>query len=797
MSGTVSLREYQVAAKDAVIDFLDEVSRSTLEPFAKKSMLLVGPTGMGKTVTAGAVIKERLSMNNAAPAAFLWLSPAKGKLDKQTKAALEKMFASTIPVYDAESVLGSGDALRKGSVTILNWSQVSMDSNRITKDGERDSIYSIAEERKNENVQIIVIVDESHYASSSDTKAKAFMYHLSETLGYSPITIEITATPSKSVTQKKSRGKKTRNSVGEGLQRRYRVPVNNVRDAQMITKGVYINRNLDGYQKVFPSATASELVILAGLSSLEKYRRFLSDSPECGGWKNPLLLIQIPNGIEGDKYIEEVERVCKDTGITIENGKLAIHTSARKTDEEELAKIASFDSKVEVLVFKAAIALGWDCPRAKGLVGFRESKSEIFQIQTAGRILRMPEHKFYDSDELDNAFIYTTLDTSLFDFSDSELGGDYFLNLPTKPRNNFVTPKNMPTAYWKRTGTQQGAIQSEDLARCVDTEPKAIAALAAVAPKLYKIQSGASFNEAIVINDEVNVEEIFAGRSSDTADSKDVKISEAALNARFRTFLADVMPKDYGNVSRSWDKILGKYSEWFANNVPGLSESEAERQAMLAFITSSQIREAWKTVLGVYAETTVKTPPDLEPWKNYEFPEVIELATEDEETVAVAQYIGNLNDSYLYTDVNGGAWMNPAPSRPEAKFMKDVLLRLHGSGRLVWWWKNRDNGRGFVLRILNSESGSNFYPDYVICYLDADNVERFAVIEVKDGSEGGAIGAFSSDSRAKAVTLGDWAKNHTDGSHVAGLVYAKNEVWMFADSTDTDDDISLDSILGM
>jgi len=61
------------------------------------------------------------------------------------------------------------------------------------------------------------------------------------------------------------------------------------------------------------------------------------------------------------------------------------------------------------LIFKQAIDTGWDCPRAHILVKFRESHSETFEIQTVGRILRMPEQKHYASEELNRGYIYTNV----------------------------------------------------------------------------------------------------------------------------------------------------------------------------------------------------------------------------------------------------------------------------------------------------------------------------------------------------------------------------------------------------
>ena len=47
------------------------------------------------------------------------------------------------------------------------------------------------------------------------------------------------------------------------------------------------------------------------------------------------------------------------------------------------------------------------CPRAKILVKLREGMSEQFEIQTIGRIRRMPEAKHYDDDLLDFCYVYT------------------------------------------------------------------------------------------------------------------------------------------------------------------------------------------------------------------------------------------------------------------------------------------------------------------------------------------------------------------------------------------------------
>ena len=119
-------------------------------------------------------------------------------------------------------------------------------------------------------------------------------------------------------------------------------------------------------------------------------------------------LIQIPNSTYGEEKRNAVEKFLRKKGVTTENGKLAVWLSDEKINEsyEELNPL---DSKVEYLIFKMAIDTGWDCPRAQVLLKFREVNSITFEIQTVGRILRMPEAKHYKDEDLNRAFVYSNI----------------------------------------------------------------------------------------------------------------------------------------------------------------------------------------------------------------------------------------------------------------------------------------------------------------------------------------------------------------------------------------------------
>ena len=109
----------------------------------------------------------------------------------------------------------------------------------------------------------------------------------------------------------------------------------------------------------------------------------------------------------GDKK-DFVINLLEKYGITTRNGKLAVYLSDKDL-KINLGNIEKNNNDVEVMIFKQAIAVGWDCPRACILVLFREWRSVVFSIQTVGRIMRMPEWHHYKDQDLNVGYVYTSL----------------------------------------------------------------------------------------------------------------------------------------------------------------------------------------------------------------------------------------------------------------------------------------------------------------------------------------------------------------------------------------------------
>lgn len=134
--------------------------------------------------------------------------------------------------------------------------------------------------------------------------------------------------------------------------------------------------------------------------ALNKHEEIKHKFTDKGKKINPLIIVQLEN--DNELLLDEVEKYFESKNVTYENGLLAVWLSKKKQNLEEIERN---DAKPLAIIIKQAIATGWDCPRAHILVKFRENSSETFEIQTIGRIRRMPEAKHYEEDLLDSSFL--------------------------------------------------------------------------------------------------------------------------------------------------------------------------------------------------------------------------------------------------------------------------------------------------------------------------------------------------------------------------------------------------------
>lgn len=349
----------------AVIKLLDIVTDSR----SKQTITVKSPTGSGKTIILIDFVEEYLTKINSRTA-FIWLCPGKGDLEEQSRQKMRK-FA---PHRHTQNLF---DSLQNGfeaeSTTFINWELVTKKGNTSIRDSERKNLFDRIADAHRAGIEFIVIIDEEH--SNNTAKAKTIIDAFS---AKNIIRVSATAIENKRYEYFEI---DEVDVIGEGL----------------ITKALYVNEGLTDGMEV-----ADDYDCLLDLAD-SKRKDIAARYKELGKTIRPLVLIQFPNG--QPETIRAVEKKLESMGYTYDNGMVSIWMSEDKRDLPD--NLTENDATPVFLLMKQAISTGWDCPRAKILVKLREGMSESFEIQTIGRIRRMPEATHYEDDLLDFCYVYT------------------------------------------------------------------------------------------------------------------------------------------------------------------------------------------------------------------------------------------------------------------------------------------------------------------------------------------------------------------------------------------------------
>lgn len=388
----------KIKFQDKAVDRILEISEKFLysKRQENKYILLRAITGSGKTVMASKFIKRYLEEHKNT--VFVWVTIGTGNLHVQSAKKLENNLPKNFNIILPEGTL-SKNSYNSGDILVLNWEAINSTeidkvsgetiyTNVIMRGGERNSLRKNWERTRENGYDIVLIIDESHYTSTSQTSKEIVKL-------IKPVfVLELTATPNYTEMAKK------------GHFEEVTVDVEDVIKEKVIKKSIKLNE-MTGENIINKEENSSEISLM--MTTAINKREELKHAYEELEIKNinPLCLIQIPNSVEGERVKEEVLDVLKKRNISIEKGNLAIWLSGDTLTDKEKIKLRENNSPVEHLIFKQAVATGWDCPRASILVKLREVGSEIFDIQTIGRILRTPNLEYYKNDILNHAYIYT------------------------------------------------------------------------------------------------------------------------------------------------------------------------------------------------------------------------------------------------------------------------------------------------------------------------------------------------------------------------------------------------------
>ena len=724
-----------------------------------EALVFQAPTGSGKTIMTAKFIEGLIKELPNDDICFVWMSIGKGELHLQSKHSLERVFAGFPRVTLAEEeFLGGRERIVQNEVVVANWEKLRSKDGKtgewkvlLMKDGEKLNFRDVLEKTR-EQRKIILIIDESHTNATSE-RAQELRQIISADL-----VMEMSATP------------KLMPTVADLFETKagyVKVNPKDVIEEGMIKKELIINEDIE---KIAKSEEDSQTAVLE--ASYRKRLELKKAFEKKGTNINPLVLVQIPTAEAGEQKIEAVKKFLSTKGITEKNGKLAIWLAEQKSDTIDW--ISEPNNEIEFLIFKQAIDTGWDCPRAHILVKFRETHNIVFEIQTVGRILRMPEQKHYGNEILNRGYIYTNLQS--ISVKKEEYNPNIIKHLKAT-RIKEYKPIKIESYYKSRADygdvTSSFGAVFEKMANDyfgIKKGDKVKDNIKTVEAKGINLDIK-KYQQELIADTAVDV------KSFDELEGKIDADAMAKLNVamdELQIFFEQVIKNNLGpfkNIKRSVPAVKTAIYIWF-NKTLGAEDwpdpSLLTQQIFLHTKNRVVFEHVLAKAIGQYVfvkEQEVRERVE-ESEQRYAFELPIESFYNEhtDEIVKVKNYA--FEPCYLNTD----------RSNPEREF--ETFLNTNAL-KIDWWWKNGENKQDyFGIKYEYAGSISTFYPDYLVKLSDG----RLGLLEVKDtGDRDG-----KTYTKAKAEALQKYIANSGNKKLFGGIVVERNRAWLINDSKSFD-----------
>lgn len=339
------------------------------------ALLFEAPTGTGKTLMAGHVAENISQLHNIAglpKVIWFWIAPFSGLIDQAVRTIRTEFdtLRPKNPATDREPT-----DLKSGDVFVTTWASVAVanEASRKARTSTEDmpSVDDLVVYARAQGFAIGVIIDEAHHTFRGATQAFAFYKDV-----LSPeLTILATATPRDKDIETFTK------ATGITNLRRITVSRQQAIDDRLIKEGVKV-AVFKAPNDVQSLIDFKRTALKQGVATHKKLKQIIA---EAGLTVTPLLLVQVDSETGS---VEQATQWLKELGFRTDGDNSLIRSHTADEPDPYLSTIAA-DESVEVLIFKLAVAIGFDAPRAFTLVSFRPSRDEDFGVQIVGRILRV------------------------------------------------------------------------------------------------------------------------------------------------------------------------------------------------------------------------------------------------------------------------------------------------------------------------------------------------------------------------------------------------------------------------
>ncbi len=666
-------------------EYIGEIAETALRFIGDKyreqsTIIFKAPTGSGKTYMISQAL-TKIAKQSKEQFSFIWISV--NSLHEQSRQNLSRYLEDErlLECLTVDEI--QNKTIEQNEIVFFNWDSLIKDNNVFRMENENDwNLENVITNTKEEGREIILIIDESHRTAKAE-KALDVIKEIGPKL-----IIEMTATPLD----------KSGNLI--------EIPLRQVIAEGMIKSEVQINPSAQHIKE------NKDLLEVA----LKKRKQLKAAYQSLGANINPLLLIQIPNKKASDSSDPETYMLSllAEHNLTQSNKKLVLRLSGENIKElDELVKPS--DSEVEVLLFKEAIALGWDCPRASILFLQREWKQDryIFNIQTLGRIMRMPEQKHYDEKpELNIGYVYSASDN--FEIV-QELAGDYVSKLQMeRDEELYQKPVKLHSEFIRRK--RELTRLSGDFKKCLFEAATELKTIDDINTKVKEITKGVGI--------EAKVEDIDAVKKIDFDKQIRIKKDIKEVVDSYSNFCGE-MSSPYAK-ARSSQIIKSSLRSWFKETI---NEGDEDKIAIIVMNKNNNvaIRQLLEETKEKYKNRPTRSE-EVVPTPEWEIPRETSIYTDFVEVENSHKSIVKQPDKlklFVKKNINGKIDL----SKPELLFIEELDKT---DDDVLWWYKNyHGESKYFGIAYINTEGMHYaFYPDFII-----KTKKETLIVEIKDDKD--------------------------------------------------------------
>ncbi len=648
----INLASFQLKTINSLLESMEENNRD---------IILKSPTGSGKTIILTHFMDEYLKGH--IKTVFIWLTPGKGNLEEQSKRKMD-LYIHNAQTKLLADIMACG--FQENDSCFINWEKLTKKGNNALKDSERTNFIEWIEKALDNDLEFKVIIDESHQNFTEKSDAIIQLFKTNKI-------IRCSATP---IIDKKARLVEVSEEevIAEGL----------------IKKLLVINEN---FHQIIGTDNQTSYLLEKALDMERELRSLLLSS---GKDINPLVIVQLPNN--SDLLIETVESFFESNGVTYDAGTLAIWLSGR---HENLDNISDNTAETVAVIIKQAVATGWDCPRAHILVKLRENMDETFEVQTIGRIRRMPEARHYENDKLDSCYLYT-FDSKFTQGVKSSLGKSAL-----DAKTLFLKNEHKSLSLIKEQRTMVTDLRDPR---------KALKAIARYFKNEFKLTGDKKLNKIkLEAKDFVFADEILRYTLSGNVvvlqqlSEKD-RLNVVELKEPINTHVhgreyhnrVGKIGNEIGMTYAYMNTIFGKlFGEKYSYSEKILSLPIRQRYAFV-LKNAELLKHVCREAMAVQLSQTVISA-DMVSERQFTIPQSM-LFTYDAVSKVQTESLKNVYQGYLLS------------AEPRSSSEKKFEKFCESSSAVDWLYKNGDKGEEYfsIVYLDNANRQKLFYPDYII-----------------------------------------------------------------------------------